>query len=77
MMTLKDAIAVGSAICKVASRITSETAGRPQDQSLRHMGRGTCIYALDDLWYDVLPLKVRDQLGNSKERFYTECGWPA
>lgn len=74
-MTRKEAISAGSAICKAAKRTSEENAGAHNDQ-LRHAARGACIYALDNLWYDVVPLKVRDTFQHRKEEFYAACGWP-
>jgi hypothetical protein len=74
MLTKKDAIAVGKAICDAARRV-SETSAE-SERNLVHMGRGTCIYAMDNLWYDVFPPKVRDYFGLNKDAFYEACGWP-
>lgn len=74
MMTVSDAIKAGKAICDAARRISECSA--PMDRDLVHMGRGACIYAMDNLWYDALPLKVRTAFNHTKDRFYDACGWP-
>lgn len=76
MITRKDAIKAGSAICNAAKRVTEEWVGLGQNE-FRGKGRGACIYALDNLWYDVLPIKVRDTFVGGINVFYEECGWPS
>lgn len=73
MITVKDAIAVGAAICHAAQEV-SKDAATPDVQ--KHLVRGTCLTALDIIWYDVLPDKTRAMFSYSKDVYYRECGWP-
>jgi hypothetical protein len=91
MITKKDAIAVGTAICKGVIREqelnTSKTVVgtdyRDEKQSNRVWGaRGAGLAAMDNLWYDVIPNKLKYPHGQAnlaywtREQFYKECGWP-
>ncbi len=91
MITKKDAIAIGKAICDAVKREqennTSKTPigtdYRDDVQSKRvSSARGTGLYAMDNLWYDVIPLKLKETYGPgnlsvwTKDEFYKECGWP-
>lgn len=79
MITKKDAIAVGTAICKAVIREQDNVSGARERV---WSARGTGIYALDNLWYDVIPNKVKFPYGQgnlsvyTKEDFYKDCGWP-
>ena len=70
MITKNDAIRIGTVACKVAAQFSTE-----KNDSFRHLGRGTIITVLDDIYYGVLTLQVRQQF-KSKDEFYTLCGWP-
>ena len=85
MITKQDAIKLGKAITKVAAEaskpkllpITQTPAPETQQEAaMRHCVRGTCIYALDNVWYDVLPVRTREQFGNNRDNFYKACDWP-
>lgn len=91
MITKKDAIAIGTAICKAVKRETENlteytingVAKYSQEDGKRiYSARGTGIYALDNLWYDVIPNKVKFPYGQgnlsvyTKDDFYKDCGWP-
>ena len=71
-ITLKDAIAIGKAITGAANRISDIQ----NPQEARHLARGACIYALDNFWHDVLPMKIKEKLNNNKSEFYKLCDWP-
>jgi hypothetical protein len=73
MITHQDAVKIGKSMCDVARRCSEDN--RAAD-NLRHACRGTIIYALDNLWYDVLSNKVKESFGHNKDKFYEECGWP-
>lgn len=79
MITKKDAIAVGTAICKAVLKEQDNVSG---NRERVWSARGVGIYALDNLWYDVIPNKVKASFvaGNgaiySREQFYKDCGWP-
>lgn len=74
MITVNDAIKMGKAVCDAARRVSETTDFT--DKVAKHAGRGTCIWAMDNLWFDVLPLAVRAKLDNNREAFYQKCGWP-
>ena len=72
MITLSEAIKIGSAICGAVEKESKNAT--PQESTYRVRGCG--IYALDNLWYDVLPVKVKVALNNDKDAFYKACNWP-
>lgn len=74
MLTKNDAIAVGSAICNAAKRSSDENTG--PDNKARYEARGACVYALDNIWYDVLSNKVKEQFEYDSRKWYAACGWP-
>ena len=80
MLTKNDAIKVGKVICDVARRIGNDS--NKSDYHLTLMGRGTCIYAMDGIWQDVVPLKIKYPHGQdnlsvyTKDQWYRDCGWP-
>lgn len=81
MLIRKDAIKAGQAICKAAKRISEENEGAHNDKQ-RHQARAACAYAMDNLWYEAIPIKVRDTfnigdaISQSRNAFYVACGWP-
>lgn len=75
MITRIDAINIGAAIIKGRNLEASRYKGEGTIAEFRSAIRGTAIRALDNLWYDVLPIKVRESFGRSKDSFYTAVGW--
>lgn len=90
MITKADAIKIGQAICAAVSREQQNAIDKGCNRS-RLAARGAGVYAMDNLWYDVLPIKVRDAfcadmqrekprglppIGHGKDAFYKACGWP-
>lgn len=81
MITKNDAIKAGKAICDAARRMSEENDPSVGDlhatiSNRRHAARGACIYAMDNLWYDVMPNRIREQFSFQREKFYEVCGWP-
>lgn len=81
MITKKDAIAIGTAICAAVTRDCASVGNGQYTAEARYSARGTGCYAIDNLWYDVLSSKVREQFPDScgypdKNAFYKACGWP-
>lgn len=72
MITKKDAIALGKAIVAARDR---EVLFNESDDKVRYHANGVCSYALDNLWYDILPSKVKEQFGWSLEAF-KDLVWP-
>lgn len=68
-------VTAGMAICEAAERATAQNAGE-LGAATRHATRGACIWAMDNLWYDVMSAHARESFGFSKDKFYKECGWP-
>ncbi|WP_321967177.1 hypothetical protein [Burkholderia cepacia] len=76
MITKKDAIAAGKAICTGLSREQTKPELQGPDNQARYAARGVALYAMDNLWYDVLPGKVRLAFQYSKDAFFEACDWP-
>ncbi len=86
MLTKTDAIKVGKAICDAVRREQENNTGKtvlgtdaPRDnvQSNRvYAARGTGAYAMDNLWYDVLTNKVKEQFNHDRNEFMKACNWP-
>lgn len=77
MITKKEAIALGKAIVAARDRevLFNEVSFNASDAKVRYHANGVCGYALDNLWYDVLPNKVKEQFGWSVEAF-KDLVWP-
>ena len=81
MITHKDAIAIGSAICKAVAKECASVGNGQYTAEARYSARGAACYAMDNIWYDVLSSKVREAFKGpdgypDKSRFYKDCGWP-
>lgn len=86
MISKKDAIAIGKSYCDALKReqdnntgqtVVGTEAPRDEKQSNRVYGaRGVANYAMDNLWHDVLPVKVREAFEYNQDAFRKECGWP-
>lgn len=74
-MTRAQCVTAGIAICEAAERMGTNNQG-PQGDIARHAGRGACIYAMDNIWYDGMSCAARESFGFNKDAFYKECGWP-
>jgi hypothetical protein len=74
MITQANAVAVGKAICDTARKADADKERNP---NAYHIVRGTCITALDIIWYDVLPQKTKEMFNFSKQEYYRQCNWPA
>ena len=72
MITKKDAIALGKAIVQARDR---EVLFNDGDDKVRYHANGVCGYALDNLWYDVLPNKVKAQF-NYDSAAFKDLVWP-
>lgn len=57
MLNKKDAILIATTIAKAAKFDIDNYGGHEETPAIR----GATFRALDDLYYDVLPMKVRDQ----------------
>mgnify|MGYP005608995711 CR=1 FL=1 len=87
MLTKKDAVAVGTAIVNGLKRelerhqpgllpATQTPAPRTKEQEQgAFTACGVALYALDNLWYDVLPEKVKVSFGWKVDNYYEACGW--
>lgn len=71
MITAKEALAIGKTIVAGMGR---ETARHPAGSREWLAARGAALNSIEDLWYDVLPLKVRETIG-SRDYFLVGCGW--
>lgn len=71
MITAKEALAIGKTIVAGMNR---ETARYAPGSAEWLAARGAALNSIDDLWYDVLPLKVRETIG-SRDYFLVACGW--
>lgn len=76
MITKNDAVAAGKAICAGLDREQAQPALRGPDNQARYAARGVALYAMDNLWYDVLPENVRRSFQYSKDAFFEACDWP-
>lgn len=80
MITRKDAIALGVAI---VSGMQKEEAfvenSKWQDLGVktqaRCSARGSIINALDNLWYEVFPDKVKESFMMRRDDYYKAVGW--
>lgn len=70
MITTKEAIAIGHQIVLACQRECE----RATDPNQRFAARGVALNSIQNLWYDVLPLKVRESIG-SIAAFHVDCGW--
>ena len=73
MITKKDAIKLGQAICKAVARECEAHKGQGSQSSIA--ARGVGIYAIDNIWYDVLPERVKADFNYDRGSFYRACGW--
>lgn len=71
MITAKEALAIGKTIVAGMNR---EAARHDAGSSEWVAARGAALNIIEDLWYDVLPLKVRETIG-SRDYFLVACGW--
>lgn len=69
------AVTAGTAICNAAKRATEQNPGA-ENASSRHAARGTCIYAIDNLWYDGMTEAAKQKYNYDRDAFYKACGWP-
>lgn len=69
MITKSDAIAIGMALLDAADR---EKGNNPHNSEARYIINGTMHYALQNLWYDVLPMKTREQFGHDCNNFVNQ-----
>ncbi len=93
MLTKTDTIKVGKAICDAVRKEQlcipkyRDSTGLPvctseEERKAMYSARGTGCYAMDNLWHDVVPLKVKYPFGQdnlsvyTKEQWYRDCGWP-
>lgn len=76
MITKRDALKIGSAICDAVRRETAyiERCERPYNVTAH--ARGVGLYAMESLFYDVLPDSTRAQFDYKKDEFFIACGWP-
>ena len=69
MITKNDAIAIGKSIVAVCSR------EKEQSPASRENVNWACVHALDNLWYDVFPLRTKEQFNYNIAEFY-KVVWP-
>ena len=69
MITKKDAIALGKAISSGAS---AEKANCFNRQDEVYAIQGATYRMLNNIWYDVLPSKVKEQFGFDSQNFINE-----
>ena len=69
MITKNDAIAIGKSIVAACSR------EKEQSPDSRYNVNGACGYALDNLWYDVFPVRTKEQFKYNIVEFYNTV-WP-
>lgn len=69
MITKNDAINIGKAIVQACER------EKRQNPSSSYNVNGVCGYALDNLWYDVLPNKTKEKFNYSNAEFFNAV-WP-
>lgn len=73
MITKKDAINIGKAIVKALNMELDTDTPLPDVQ--RWALRGSASRALNNLYYDVLPVKVRYQFAGTDD-FFEQVNWP-
>lgn len=69
MITKTDAINIGKALLAAADR---EKDNNNQAQEARYIINGVSHYALQNLWYDVFPMKTREQFGHDCQNFINQ-----
>ena len=69
MITKNDAIAIGKAIVAVCSRENEQSPASPENANW------ACVHALDNLWYDVFPLRTKEQFNYNNAEFH-KAVWP-
>lgn len=67
-------LAAGMAICAAAKKSTEEHTG--PDNRERYAARGSCQYAMSNLWYDHSTAAARAAFNYSESDFFKACGWP-
>lgn len=72
MITKKDALNVGIAICDA---VKGECRKHSSGSENVIVSRSTGIEALESLWYDVLPERVKADFNYDRGSFYRACGW--
>lgn len=71
MITKTDAIKIGEQlIAAMHKELMHET-----DSKGRCTVRGVTVSALDNLWYEMFPEKVRAAFNYKKELYYASIGW--
>jgi len=75
MLTRKDLIAAGTAVCDALKKEQERPALKGPDNEPRYAARGVCVRIMNDLYY-MAPEKVRASFEYSSEAFFTACGWP-
>lgn len=73
MITKKDAINIGKAIVKALNMELDTVEPIPNVQ--RWALRGSASRALNNLYYDVLPVKTRQQFAGTND-FLKQINWP-
>jgi hypothetical protein len=71
MLTKADAIKAGQAIARAATKATEE-----KNNEKRWAARGACVDAINNFWYDVMPMALRGKFDYNSENFYKAIGWP-
>lgn len=68
MITKKEAIAIGTVVVEGSRR------EERLDPATRFGARGAALNALGNIWYDVLPMAVREKIGTHAD-YLVACGW--
>lgn len=73
MITKKEAVTVGTAVVDGSKREERLLSGS-FDRFARVAARGAALNAIGNIWYDVLPLSVREKIGTHRD-YLVACGW--
>jgi hypothetical protein len=71
MLTKSDAVKVGKAIVDAFNKEVEMNLSSFDMPT----ARGIAYSALQNIWYDVLPVKVREQFGYQYDNFAVACFW--
>ena len=77
MITYNDSINIGKAICDaVKAECNNHSGDSDIARHSRWASRGTAQRAMDNLWFDILPTRVKEKFSYRTDNFYIACGWP-
>lgn len=71
MITKKEAVLVGKQVILGLER----EAANMDSTVLTPSQRGIAMYILDNLWYDVFTIKLKEQFGYDKQQYYRAVGF--